>query len=158
VGANLPYFPVGVRWVGVEPNPCMHRYLREAAARLGLNLEIRLGDAEEIPAKDSSVDAVVATLVLCTVRDPAAALREIRRVLRPGGRFLFIEHVAAAEGSRLRRLQHWASPFFKLFAGCHPDRETWDTLQRAGFRNLRIEHFQIPAVLSKPHIMGVGIK
>lgn len=156
-GANLPYFPRGIRWIGVEPNPFMHRHLREQAARLGLGVELRAGTAEQLPVPDASVDAVVGTLVLCSVADPEAALGEIRRVLRPGGRFIFIEHVAAPRGSRLRRVQQAIRPAWRFAAdGCHPDRETRAAIEDAGFAAVRLEHFRAPVVVVGPHIAGVA--
>ena len=66
-GANFPYYPKGIHWIGIEPNPFMHSYLREAADKLGLNVDLRLGTAEQLEAEDNSIDAVVTTLVLCSV-------------------------------------------------------------------------------------------
>jgi SAM-dependent methyltransferase len=158
-GSNLAYLPLAIRWMGVEPNPYMHSYIQESANRLGLKVDVRLGNAERLPAEDSSVDAVVGTLVLCSVLNPAVALREILRVLKPGGRFLFIEHVAAPRGSGLRRLQRWIRPMFKLVAdGCHLDRETSAAIEGAGFSEVKVERFAIPASLRKPHIMGIATK
>jgi SAM-dependent methyltransferase len=97
-GPNLAYYAPGIRWIGVEPNPHMHPYLRREAERLGLTVDLRTGTAERLIAADASVDAVVSTLVLCSVADLPGTLREIRRVLRPGGPFVFIEHVAARCG------------------------------------------------------------
>ena len=102
VGANLEYYPPGARWRGIEPNRHAHPYLAREAARLGLSAEVREGVAERLEADDESLDAVVSTLVLCSVEDLGESLREIRRVLKPGGKFVFIEHVAAAPGSRRR--------------------------------------------------------
>jgi ubiquinone/menaquinone biosynthesis C-methylase UbiE len=159
-GANLVYFPVGIRWIGIEPNPYMHRYLRELGLKLGLSIDIRVGNAEQLPVADNSMDAVVATQVLCSVADPTKALSEIQRVLKPGGRFLFVEHVAAARGTALRRWQRLASPLSALLGdGCHPDRETWNDIEGAGFALVHLEHFEVAsAILSKPHIAGVAIK
>ena len=159
-GVNLVYLPVGIRWIGIEPNRFMHRYLRELGLKLGLSLDIRVGTAEQLPVPDNSMDAVISTQVLCSVTDPAGVLREIQRVLKPGGRFLFVEHVAAAPGTALRRWQRWARPVSALIGdGCHPDRETWNDIEQAGFALIQLEHFEIEsAVLSKPHIAGVAIK
>ena len=159
-GVNLVYLPVGIRWIGVEPNIFMHGYLRELGLKLGLNIDIRVGTAEQLPIPDNSMDAVISTQVLCTVTDPARVLREIQRVLKPGGRFLFVEHVAAAPGTTLRRWQRLARPVSALIGdGCHPDRETWSDIEQAGFALIQLEHFEIKsAVLSKPHIAGVAIK
>jgi ubiquinone/menaquinone biosynthesis C-methylase UbiE len=159
-GVNLVYLPVGIRWIGVEPNTFMHGYLRELGLKLGLNIDIRVGTAEQLPVADNSMDAVISTQVLCSVNDPARVLQEIQRVLKPGGRFLFVEHVAAAPGTTLRRWQRLARPVSALIGdGCHPDRETWSDIERAGFALIQLEHFEIEsAVLSKPHIAGVAIK
>ena len=159
-GVNLVYLPVGIRWIGIEPNTYMHGYLRELGAKLGLSLDIRVGTAEQLPVADNSMDAVISTQVLCSVADPAKVLQEIHRVLKPGGRFLFLEHVAAARGTNLRRWQRLARPISALLGyGCHPDRETWSDIEQAGFALIQLEHFEIEsAVLSKPHIAGVAIK
>ena len=159
-GVNLVYLPVGIRWIGIEPNTFMHGYLRELGLKLGLNIDIRVGTAEQLPVADNTMDAVISTQVLCSVNDPARVLQEIQRVLKPGGRFLFVEHVAAAPGTTLRRWQRLARPLSALIGdGCHPDRETWSDIERAGFALIQLEHFEIEsAVLSKPHIAGVAIK
>lgn len=159
-GVNLVYLPVGIRWIGVEPNTFMHGYLRELGLKLGLSIDIRAGTAEQLPVADNSMDAVISTQVLCSVNDPGRVLQEIQRVLKPGGRFLFVEHVAAASGTGLRRLQRLARPVSALIGdGCHPDRETWSDIEQAGFVLIRLEHFEIKAaILSKPHIAGVAIK
>ncbi len=158
-GANLEYYGLGVRWVGVEPNPHMHPYLKRAARAVGLNLELREGFADRLEFADGSVDVVVSTLVFCSVEDVPAALGEIRRVLKPGGEFVFLEHVAAPEGSGTRRWQRRIAPFSSYFAdGCHPDRETWKAIEEAGFSDVCIEHFRVPLPLIGPHIAGVATK
>jgi ubiquinone/menaquinone biosynthesis C-methylase UbiE len=159
-GVNLVYLPVGIRWIGIEPNKFMHSYLRELGLKLGLSVDIRVGSAEHLPVPDNSMDAVISTQVLCSVADPGKVLREIQRVLKPGGRFLFVEHVAAAPGTTLRRWQRLARPVSALIGdGCHPDRETWSDIEQAGFALIQLEHFEIKAaILSKPHIAGVAVK
>lgn len=87
-----------------------YTYLEQKAAGLKFQLELRIGTAEQLPVADASVDAVVSTLVLCSVEDGAATLQEVLRVLKPGGRFYFIEHVAAPQQTRLRTAQDWLSP------------------------------------------------
>jgi SAM-dependent methyltransferase len=93
-GLNLAYLPRGVRYVGLEPNPHVHARIRAAARRHGHAAEVRGAPAEASGLPDACADAVVSTLVLCSVDDPQAVLREVQRLLRPGGRFVFIEHVA----------------------------------------------------------------
>lgn len=137
----------------------LFRTIAHEAGRLGLAVDLRLGTAERLEAEDNSVDAVVSTLVLCTVPDVAATLQEVLRVLKPGGRFLFMEHVAAPRGTRLRRVQQWIRPLWKVIGdGCHPDRETWTIIETAGFDSVKIEHFQAPFPIFGPHIMGEAIK
>jgi ubiquinone/menaquinone biosynthesis C-methylase UbiE len=158
-GANLPFLPAGVRWVGVEPNPYMRRYLRRKAEQLGLAADLRAGSAERLDVPDGSVDTVICTLVLCSVHDVAGALREVQRVLRPGGRFVFIEHVAAPAGTRLRTVQRLVRPLWRFIAdGCTPDRETWVALERAGFASVRYQRFRmdVPLPFVSPAIAGTA--
>lgn len=158
-GSNLTYFAPGVHWVGVEPNPHMHPYLHQAAARLGMTVDLRTGVAEALPARDQSMDAVVSTLVLCSVHDPAQVLTEVRRILRPGGRFVFLEHVAAPAESGLRRLQNGVRPLWQLFGdGCHPNRETGAAIQGAGFAHVHLEQFELPIPFIPNHIAGYAVQ
>ena len=158
-GPNLKFYPSGIHWIGMEPNPYMYPYLREAARRAGQNIEIRSGTAERIEAETASVDSIVSTLVLCSVRDPARVLQEILRVLRPGGSFRYIEHVAAPRGTRLRRIQDLICPLWKIIGdGCHPNRETWKDIDRAGFERVRYEHFRLPLGPVATQIVGVATK
>jgi SAM-dependent methyltransferase len=158
-GPNLKYFRPDTHWIGVEPNPAMHPYLQQEAAELGRPIELRNLEGDRLPAADNSVDAVVSTLVLCTVPDPAATVGEIVRVLKPGGRFVFIEHVAAPRHTGLRRLQRWVRPLWWWFTdGCHPDRETGRTIEQGGFSSVDLERFSLPLSIVKPHIAGVAFK
>lgn len=160
-GTNLPYFPKNINWVGIEPNPFVYPYLFKKAEQLGLHIQIQRGTAEQIPFLSDSIDFVISTIVLCSVRDLSATLREIQRILRPGGRFLFIEHVAANHGTLLRRIQHWFCPIWKLIGdGCHPDREMGLALKNAKFEKLEYETFNAPLAIPivRPHIAGIGIK
>jgi len=158
-GVNLAYLPPGARWVGIEPNAYLRRRLLAEAARRGVDAEVRAGTAERLPTADGSVDAVVSTLVLCSVPDQAAALAEIRRVLRPGGRFVFVEHVAAPKGTLMRHAQELATPLWSALAdGCHPARDTLAAIERAGFARVEHESFDVPAALSSPHVAGVAVR
>jgi ubiquinone/menaquinone biosynthesis C-methylase UbiE len=157
-GANLRHLRSDVRWIGVEPNPYARPYLERAAREAGVAHELREGDAERLPVDAASADAVIGTLVLCSVEDPAAVLREIRRVLKPGGRYVFIEHVAAPVGTLRRRLQHWVRPAWRVLAdGCHPDRETLQAIRAAGFARVEAEEFLAPVGLVAPHIAGFAV-
>ncbi|MBE9105037.1 methyltransferase domain-containing protein [Nostoc sp. B(2019)] len=159
-GPNLSYYPSDIHWIGIEPNPFMHPYLQQEAERLGLEIDLRSGDAEHLEVEDNSMDAVVSTLVLCSVNNLAAVLQEVIRVLKPGGCFFFLEHVAAPQGTMLRRIQHGIKPLWKTLGdGCHPDRETWLALENAGFEQVDYQHFRanLPAIVS-PQIIGVAVK
>lgn len=158
-GANLEYYPEDISLTGLEPNPYMQNYLKEKTRETGKQMEIITGTAENIPAADGHFDFVVSTLVLCSVDSLDNSLSEIKRVLKPGGRFLFIEHVAAPDKSFLRRLQKFIKPFWKRMGdGCHPDRETWKNIEQAGFHHVEIEHRRLSLPVVGPHIMGTAIK
>lgn len=125
---NLAFLPPGCRVTGVDPNERTQPYARAAAARAGVtSLDLVVGTAERLPLADASADAVVATLVFCSVADPAAALAEACRVLRPGGRFVFVEHVAAGwrKAPLLAAAQVALDPLQRAAAGgCHLRRDT----------------------------------
>lgn len=159
-GPNLSYYPRDIHWVGIEPNPYMHPYLRKEANRLGFkNIDLYSGTAEHLNPEDNSMDAVVSTLVLCSVKNLPAVLQEIRRVLKPGGRFFFVEHVAAPAGTGLRRTQNWVEPVWKVLGdGCHPNRETWVTLENAGFEQIDYQRFRADIPIVSPQIIGIATK
>lgn len=144
-GANFRYYPEGSRVVAVEPNLHAHPVLLQAARRGGLELSLVVGEAERLPQATASVDVVVATLLLCSVRDPEAVLREVRRVLRPGGRFLAIEHVPAPVGSVQRACQARLAGIWRvLFDGCELCRDTERLLRGAGFAAVVIDRLTLP--------------
>ena len=158
-GVNLAYLPREVRWTGIEPNPCFHPYIRNEAARLDRPVRLQVGMAEDLGLEDASVDAVVGTLVLCSVDRVEAALEEILRVLKPGGRYCFLEHVAAPQGSWLRWIQRGVRPVWSsLLDGCRPDADTRVQIARAGFSQLNWEEFQAPLPVVSPHICGFAEK
>lgn len=158
-GVNLRYLTSGkVRWIGVEPNPFMEPYLREEANRLSMPIELHIGTAETLPIADNSVDAAIATLVLCWSSSSTNHFRRLCEVLRPGGRLVFIEHVAP-RGSWLRRIQNLPTPIWKrLGYGCNPNRETSVEIERAGFENVTYERIIAPTLILSPQIVGVAKK
>ena len=136
-GANLPYYPAGINLIGIEPSLHMQTRLQNKAKELGVPIEVRGLKGEGLDLPDASVDAVVATLLLCSVDEPEMVVAEAMRVLRPGGKYVFIEHVAAPRGSLLRAIQALLfAPHHWLFEGCHTNRETWKVLEAAGFKEL----------------------
>lgn len=159
-GANFAYFQPGIRWIGAEPNLFMHPHLLRTARRAGLTApDIRPLAVESLNLPDESLDAVVSTHVMCSVNDQPRALGEIRRVLKPGGRFVFLEHVAAPRGTWLRRAQNTIRPVWAAVGdGCHPNRETWAAITGAGFSSVNIEHFNVPLFVAGPHIAGYAVK
>lgn len=158
-GPNLAYFSPQVRWIGLEPNPHMHPYLRQEARRLGLEVELLMGSAEQIPLEDALADAVVSSLVLCSVRSLGQTFSEVQRILKPGGRFVFLEHVAAPKGSRTRLTQDLVTPLWRIAGdGCHPNREILAALEQAGFARVEAQTFSIAAPIIGPHIAGVAYR
>ncbi len=159
VGANLRHLPTATRLVAIEPNPYMHTRLVRAAQRYGIDLEIRTVVGERLDLPDASADAVISSLVLCTVRDPDAVLAEVRRVLRPGGRFSFAEHVAAAPGTRTRVVQRvLRRPWAWVFEGCSCERDLTTLIASAGFADVDIHAYRIhsPFVPFNTHIAGTA--
>lgn len=158
-GTNFRYYPRSIRWIGVEPNRYMHPYLRRAAASAGLEIDIRSCRAEALDLDDQSADAVIATAVLCSVEDQVTALQEISRILKPGGQFIFLEHVAAERGTALRGMQHTIQPFWSCLAdGCHPARDTHDAIIQAGLELISFESFRLPLGPIAPHIAGIAVR
>lgn len=166
-GPNLRYFPPQCSVIGVEPNGFMWRYASDKARGLGLQLTLCDAVAERLPLPDASVDVVVSTLTLCSVNAPDAALAEVARVLRPGGMFLFIEHVLASRDEPVRRaVQRFFNPLQRLLAdGCNIDRDTESLIRRrvetGDFDRVYVDQFKADfgdpfesINLVAPHISG----
>jgi len=161
VGANLRHLAPGTRLIAVEPNPAMHARLRKRAARAQVELELHTTVAEGIDLPDESVDTVISSLVLCTVTDPAAVVEEVHRILRPGGRYAFLEHVAAPQHSALRRLQRSVRrPWGWFFEGCSVERDLRAVIEDAGFAETVIEDYRLsgPFLPANTQIAGVARK
>jgi len=133
-GLNFKAYPSTVTGaLAVEPEPYLRERARKAAAGAPVPIEVVDGVADRLPAEDSSFDAGVASLVLCSVPDQAAALAELFRVIRPGGELRFYEHVRS-DGAGLARFQDAATLVWPTFAGgCHPNRDTAAAIEAAGF-------------------------
>lgn len=160
-GANFRYYPTGTRVIAVEPNRAMHAPLRRRARSCGIELDLRGGGAEQMDVDDGAVSAVVSTLVLCTVRQPEQVLAEVVRVLAPGGRYFFLEHVAAADGTRTRAVQHAVRrPWAWIFEGCSCERDLQQLIKRAGFDEVACQPYRLrtPFVPFNTQIAGVATK
>ncbi len=161
VGANLRYLPAGTRLIAIEPNPAMHPRLVARAARAHVDLEVHGESAEHIDLPDGSVDAVISSLVLCTVPDPERVLAEVRRVLRPGGRYVFLEHVAAPEGTVFRRIQRAVRrPWTWFFEGCSCERDLQTVIETSGFTGTTVETYTLrsPFLPANTQIAGEATK
>lgn len=162
-GRDLAHLPPAVTSVvAVEPDPAMRRRAAGRAGavrRHGMPVSLVGADAAALPLAAASVDTVLCALVLCSVHDVPAALAEIRRVLRPDGRLLVLEHVRASEGSRLGAVQERVDPLWaRLAGGCHLDRRTVAALGGAGFdvTTLHDRSFRAGVPLCVPHVVGVS--
>ena len=162
-GLNLLHFPPAVtRLVLAEPDRHMRAKLQAKQPPPGVDrVEVVDAALEALPVPDASFDAVVSTLVLCSVEDLDRALAEVRRVLRPGGRLVFMEHVADEANPRVQKWQRWIQPLWKRLAGnCHLTRRTERAMRSAGLEIQWIERENIPRApaLARPGIRGVALK
>jgi ubiquinone/menaquinone biosynthesis C-methylase UbiE len=161
-GANFALYPKTVTEViAIEPEPRFRQQAAQAAREASVPIRVEPGTAEALPLGDASVDAVLASLVLCTVPDQAAALAEAHRVLRPRGELRFYEHVHA-DRQPLRTILEIADRsriWPTLGGGCHPTRDTLAAIEAAGFEVERCERFPFspsPVIPRIPHILGVA--
>jgi len=155
-GLNLIRYPGEVNTLTVtEPDGSMLRRLQSVAVRAGRPATVLRAPAEDLPFEDASFDTVVSTLVLCGVDDQPRAVREIRRVLKPGGRLLFVEHVRSNDAAMARRQDrlNWLN---RLVVGCDCNRPTLQTLQQGGFVVDDLVHGELPKSPSFARPMIVG--
>jgi ubiquinone/menaquinone biosynthesis C-methylase UbiE len=144
-GRNLPYYPDGVRVTGVEFSPAMLEIAHARARDLGREIDLRVGDAQALEFPDESFDSVVCTLSLCTIPDDRAAVAEVRRVLRPGGRFLLLEHVRSPL-LPIRTAERLLEPLMLRFEADHLTREPLEHLRAEGFAIERLERSKLGIV------------
>jgi len=144
-GRNLPYYPQGIRLTGVDFSPTMLQLARRQADRLGRTVDLRLGDAQALQLPDASFDTVVCTFSLCAIPDEPQALAEMRRVLRPGGRLLLLDHVAGT--SRWVRAVQWLlEQVTRPLNEEHLLRRPLLQVQAEGFQIERAERFKLGIV------------
>ena len=160
-GANMRYLRKGTTLIAIEPNIHMHANLKKSAQEYGIHLNIKPLVGESIDLADNSCDFVISTLVLCTVENPRLCMDQIKRILRPSGKFVFIEHVRADKNSMLALLQSLIhKPWHWFFEGCHTNRDTKSLLESAGFSALDLEEYNLRSVFIPiiPQIRGIATK
>jgi ubiquinone/menaquinone biosynthesis C-methylase UbiE len=154
-GANIGLFPPAVtELLFAEPDPHMVKRLR--AKLSGVEGEVLQAPAERLPLEDSSIDTVAFTLVLCTVPNPTAALAEAARILRPGGKLLFLEHVRSEDAGLARWQDRLEKPWRFLADGCHCNRDTVATIETSAFAIEKVEKGSLPKAppLVRPLVGG----
>jgi ubiquinone/menaquinone biosynthesis C-methylase UbiE len=164
-GVNMAFFPANLDWVGVEPNSAMHPHLREKAEDAGISVTMCQGISSEFGVADQSFDFVVSTLVLCSVNSVAETLGEIRRALRPGGMYLFIEHVVDRRNRARRYIQTLApyTPWRYFSDGCRPGRDIATGIDESGFSSVDCHAYMqqgkgMISWVNRPHIVGCAVK
>jgi ubiquinone/menaquinone biosynthesis C-methylase UbiE len=155
-GLNLPHYAADAELVLSEPDAAMADRLRDRVAKLGRPVTVVLAGAEALPFADGEFDTVVSTLVLCTVPDLDAALREVHRVLKPGGRLLFMEHIRS-DSPRWARWQDRLNRPWRAFAeGCNCNRATLDALAQSPLAVGEVERGTIPATVPLIRPLATG--
>ena len=158
-GANLPFYRGDLaELVITEPEEPMARRLERKLAGSALQARVVRAPAEQLPFEDASFDFVVSTLVLCTVDDPARALTEINRVLKPDGKLVFLEHVRSDDPTLARWQDRLEGVQVRIGHGCHPNRATLENIERASFTIAELEHDRLrkaPPIV-RPLIAGVA--
>jgi ubiquinone/menaquinone biosynthesis C-methylase UbiE len=157
-GANLPFYGPNVESLTItEPEPSMLRRLEPRVREESPDTKVLRAPAEDLPFEDNTFDVAVSTLVLCGVDDQARALGELRRVLRPGGRLIFIEHVRSDEPG-LARWQDRLNGLIRLVACCDCNRRTLDSIKAEGFEVTDVEHTSLKKVppWDRPLIAGTA--
>jgi ubiquinone/menaquinone biosynthesis C-methylase UbiE len=156
-GANLPYYGAKVTSLTLtDPSPHMAARLTKAVAEAGRTATVLKAPAEELPFEDDSFDTVVCTLVLCSAHDQSRAIREMRRVLKPEGRLLFLEHVLS-EDAKLAKMQNRMNWLSRAMAdGCNCNRSTTRALQYGGFDVIDLTKGELPKAppFMRPMVMG----
>jgi ubiquinone/menaquinone biosynthesis C-methylase UbiE len=158
-GANLSFYGEGIEELVItEPEGPMARRLERKLAGYSLPALVMRAPAEELPFEEQSFDFVVSTLVLCTVDEPAQALGEIRRVLRPSGQLVFLEHIRSDEPGLARWQDRLHGAWARIGHGCHCNRPTLEHIERAGFSIAELEHDRMrraPPIV-RPLVAGVA--
>jgi ubiquinone/menaquinone biosynthesis C-methylase UbiE len=158
-GLNVPHYPDGVtRLVFAEPDRHMRARLGRRVAETQLDAEVVDAAAERLPFAEGTFDTAVVTLVLCSVDDQPAALQEIARVVKPGGKLLFLEHVRS-DDAKVARSQDRIRPFYNL-VGCNPNRSTLAAIEASPFTVEAVRHGEVPKApkFERPMIVGIALR
>jgi ubiquinone/menaquinone biosynthesis C-methylase UbiE len=160
-GVNLSHYDAGLAsLVLTEPEPAMLRRLRPKVLEQAPLAQVVQAPVEELPFEDASFDSVVSTLVLCGVEEQGRALGEVRRVLRPGGRLLFIEHVRSDDDPKLARFQDRINWLNHFLVDCDCNRQTLTAIEQQGFAVSRVERVELPKApkFTRPAIVGSAVR
>ncbi len=145
-GKNMPYYPPQAQVTAIDLSDRMVDRARDKAQRLGLEVDVREMDAQRLDFPDDSFDAAVATFVFCSVPDPVLGLRELARVVRPGGQIILLEHMRA-ENPSLGRLMDWLNPLVVRIMGANINRRTVDNVQRAGLKLEQVDDLSASGIV-----------
>jgi ubiquinone/menaquinone biosynthesis C-methylase UbiE len=159
-GLNLQHYPTAVtRLVLTEPDRHMRARLSRRVNDLSASAEVVEASADHLPFPDATFDTAVVTYVLCSVRDPRAALEEVARVLRPDGHLLFIEHVRS-DNPGVAKWQDRIRPLCNGLAGCNPNRDTLAAIEASPLAVESVKHGEVPKApkLERPMIVGVAVR
>lgn len=161
-GRNFPHYPDTIsEVVALEPDDTLRAVAEQQAASVPVRVTVVAGEARHLPGRDGEFDAAVTSLVLCSVDDPAGALAELARVLRPGGELRFYEHVRSPR-VWAARLQDAITPLWsRAGGGCHPNRDTEAAIRAAGFTVTDIDAFRFspsPFIPKIPHVLGTAVR
>jgi ubiquinone/menaquinone biosynthesis C-methylase UbiE len=160
-GFNLPHYPEGISELVVTDRlDGMLKRAQKRAGKVGRSASLELAGGEDLPFEDASFDTVVASLLLCSVDDQGEVLAEIRRVLKPGGRYLFLEHVRSDDPALARKQDRYEGLWKLVAFGCHPNRETLPTIE-AACDVQEVERGELPGgapKLVRPFVLGQALK
>jgi ubiquinone/menaquinone biosynthesis C-methylase UbiE len=141
-GKNIPFYPAGVKITAIDLTPGMIRYAQKNAEELGAGVEIDLGDVQALEFPDASFDTVVATFVFCSVPDPGLGLKEIKRVLKPDGQLLMLDHVRS-ENIVLGKVMDIINPIAVRVMGANINRKTVENVKNGGFKIEKAERIAL---------------